>query len=213
MTSDREQHASIPKVSLMIVEDHLIMRDGLRMMLEAVGFKVVGEAGNDREALSVFGSCDPDIVLVDIRLGRGSDGIEITAALLKSDPKCKVVIFASDALEADLYRARKAGACGFLVKTLPREAIIRGILDAHQTGVCHPFQKSTAPSFEPLSEREIQVLIELKRGLTSAEIGRVLSLSEHTIKSHLKAIFSKLHAVDRTEAVAAGFQLGYLRIG
>ncbi len=196
----------------MIVEDHLIMRDGLRRMLEAVGFEIVGEAGDAAEAQVVFSSCTPDIILVDIRLGKGPDGIQVASSLLRADPTCKVVMFASDALEADLHRARKAGACGFLVKTLPRETIIQGILDAHHNGICHPFENSAVTPFEPLTEREIQVLVQLRRGMTSAEIGSVLSLSEHTIKSHLKAIFSKLHAADRTEAVAAGFQLGYLRV-
>lgn len=201
-----------PSVSLMIVEDHLVMRDGLRMMLEAVGFRIVGEAGNAAEADLVFVNCKPDIILVDIRLGDGPDGIQVACSLLRTDPKCKVVMFASDPLEADLHRARKAGACGFLVKTLPREDIIQGILDAHRHGVCRPYKDAAAIPFEPLTEREIQVLVQLRRGLTSAEIGSVLSLSEHTIKSHLKAIFAKLHAVDRTEAVAVGFQLGYLRV-
>lgn len=207
-----ESNPQNPSISLMIVEDHLVMRDGLRMMLEAVGFKVLGEAGDAGEAEVVFRTCDPDIVLVDIRLGSGPDGIHVASALLSADPHCKVVMFASDALEADIHRARKAGACGFLVKTLPRETIIQGILDAHRNGVCHPYENAADFTMEPLTEREIQVLEELRRGLTSAEIGSVLSLSEHTIKSHLKSIFSKLQAGDRTEAVAAGFQLGYLRV-
>lgn len=205
-------HPSNPPVSLMIVEDHLIMRDGLRMMLEAVGFKVVGEAGDAAEAEVVFRTCNADIILVDIRLGKGPDGIQVAAALLRADPSCKVVMFASDALEADLHRAREAGACGFLVKTMPRETIIQGILDAHRNGGCYPYENPVAIPLELLTERETQVLDVLRRGLTSAEIGRVLSLSEHTIKSHLKSIFAKLHAGDRTEAVAAGFQLGYLRV-
>jgi DNA-binding NarL/FixJ family response regulator len=196
----------------MLIEDHAVTRDGLRMMLEAVGFNVVGEAGDAAAASIRFTECNPDITLLDIRLGSGPDGIHVAAALRQIDPACKIIMFASDALEADLHRARKAGACGFLVKTQPRETIIQAILDAHHTGVCNPYDRDTAAPLEPLSEREIQVLDELRRGLTSAEIGRVLDLSEHTIKTHLKNIFTKLHAADRTEAVAAGFQLGYLRV-
>lgn len=210
--NSRQPLSSNPPVSLLIVEDHLVMRDGLRMMLEAVGFKVVGEAGDAAQAESVFQACKPDIILVDIRLGSGPDGIQVASTLLRMNPQCKVVMFASDALEADLHRARKAGACGFLVKTMPRETIIQAILDAHLNGICCPYERAADVPLEPLTEREIQVLDELRRGLTSYEIGRVLSLSEHTIKSHLKAIFAKLHAGDRTEAVAAGFQLGYLRV-
>ena len=201
-----------PAVSLMIIEDHAVMRDGLRMMLEAVGFNVVGEAGDAGAAAVCFMQCKPDITLLDIRLGIGPDGIHVAAALRLIDPTCKIIMFASDALEADIHRARKAGACGFLVKTLPRETIIQAILDAQRTGVCHPYDREMAFPLEPLTEREIQVLDELRRGLTSAEIGRVLDLSEHTIKTHLKNIFTKLHAADRAEAVAAGFQLGYLRV-
>jgi two-component system NarL family response regulator len=196
----------------MIVEDHAVTRDGLRMMLEAVGFHVVGEAGDAESAASGFKECKPDITLLDIRLGNGPDGIEVAAALREIDPGCKIVMFASDALEADIHRARKAGACGFLVKTLPREAIIQALLDVHLRGVCHPYDREAAARLEPLTDREMEVLEELRRGLTSAEIGRVLDLSEHTIKTHLKNIFTKLHAADRTEAVAAGFQLGYLRV-
>jgi len=201
-----------PAVSLMIIEDHAVTRDGLRMMLEAVGFKVVGEAGDADASAIVFKTCKPNITLVDIRLGNGPDGIDVAGMLRQIDPKCKIIMFASDALEADLHRARKAGACGFLVKTQPRDAIIQAILDAHRSGVCHPYDRAVATPHEPLTEREIDVLDELRRGLTSAEIGRVLDLSEHTIKTHLKNIFAKLHAADRTEAVAAGFQLGYLRV-
>lgn len=196
----------------MIIEDHPVTRDGLRMMLEAVGFNVVGEAG-DAEAASIgFTKCKPDITLLDIRLGSGPDGIQVAVALRQIDPTCKIIMFASDALEADLHRARSAGACGFLQKTHPRKMIIQAIRDAHQNAVCYPYDRESASPLEPLTEREIQVLEELRRGLTSAEIGQALNISEHTIKSHLKNIFSKLHAADRTEAVAAGFQLGYLRV-
>ena len=207
-----DSRAASPAVSLMIVEDHAVTRDGLRMMLEAVGFNVAGEAGDAETAAAVFKECDPDITLLDIRLGSGPNGIDVAAALREIDPKCKIVMFASDALEADIHRARKAGACGFLVKTLPRETIIQAILDAHRSGVCYPYDREATAALEPLTEREMDVLEELRRGLTSAEIGRVLDLSEHTIKTHLKNIFTKLHAADRTEAVAAGFQLGYLRV-
>jgi two-component system NarL family response regulator len=182
------------------------------MMLEAVGLNVVGEAADAETATIVFEKCKPDITLVDIRLGSGPDGIDVAVVLRLIDPECKVIMFASDALEADLHRAHKAGACGFLVKTQPRDAIIQAIRDAHRNGICHPYDRNTASPLEPLTEREIGVLEQLRRGLTSAEIGRVLDLSEHTIKTHLKNIFAKLHAADRTEAVAAGFQLGYLRV-
>jgi DNA-binding NarL/FixJ family response regulator len=182
------------------------------MMLEAVGFRVIGEAGDAVTAASRFKELKPDISLVDIRLGNGPDGIDVASELRAIDPNCKVIMFASDALEADIHRARKAGACGFLVKTLPREIIIRAIHDAHRSGVCQPYDKEPPISFEPLTEREMDVLVELRRGLTSSEIGCVLNMSEHTVKTHLKAIFGKLHAADRTEAVAAGFQLGYLRV-
>jgi len=210
--TDSQPIPTTSAVSLMIVEDHSVTRDGLRMMLESVGLRVVGEAADAETAAIVFEKCKPDITLLDIRLGSGPDGIDVAVALRQIDPKCKIIMFASDALEADLHRARKAGACGFLLKTQPREAIIQAIRDAHQNGVCHPYDRITASPLEPLTEREIDVLEELRRGLTSAEIGRVLDLSEHTIKTHLKNIFAKLHAADRTEAVAAGFQLGYLRV-
>ena len=210
MTSTHQTDSST--VSIMIVEDHAVTREGLRMMLEAVGFRVVGEAGDAEEAAMRFKELKPDISLVDIRLGPGSDGIYVAAELHKLDPASKLIMFASDALEADIHRARKAGACGFLVKTLPRETIIRAILDAYHKGVCQPYERDASNCFEPLTERETQVLVELRRGLTSSDIGSVLDMSEHTVKTHLKAIFSKLHAADRTEAVAAGFQLGYLRV-
>lgn len=205
-------HENNPKVKVLIVEDHAVTRDGLRMMLEAVGLQVVGEAGDAEQAQNAFVACQPDIVLLDIRLGSGPDGIQVAATLRQIDGNAKLIMFASDALEADIHRARTAGACGFLVKTLPRETIIQAILDAHQTGVCHSYYNADMHERGPLTEREQEVLEELRRGLTSADIGRVLGLSEHTIKSHLKGIFAKLHAADRTEAVATGFQLGYLRV-
>ncbi len=204
--------SNMPAISLMIVEDHAVTREGLRMMLEAVGFTVVGEAADADEAPAVFATCKPAIALVDVRLGPGPDGIQVAAALREIDPQARIIMFASDALEADLHRARKAGACGFLVKTLSRESIIQAILDAYRKGVCSPYECVDELPLEPLSEREMQVLDELRRGLTSHEIGIAIDLSEHTVKTHLKSIFSKLHAGDRTEAVAAGFQLGYLRV-
>lgn len=210
MNPTREADSSA--VSILIVEDHAVTREGLRMMLEAVGFQVVGEAADAETAAKRFRDLKPDITLVDIRLGAGPDGIDVAEQLHHIDPACKLIMFASDALEADIHRARKAGACGFLVKTLPRETIIRAILDVYQNGVCQPYEREASNHFEPLTERETQVLVELRRGLTSSEIGSILELSEHTVKTHLKAIFSKLHAADRTEAVAAGFQLGYLRV-
>jgi DNA-binding NarL/FixJ family response regulator len=197
---------------VLLIEDHAVMRDGLRMMLEAVGIRVVGEAADAAHALAAYASCHPDIVLLDIRLGAGPDGIDVAASLKNAYPACKIIMFASDALEADIHRAREAGACGFLVKTMDRVDIIRAIHAAHEKGVCQPYDHQAHGPHEPLSEREREVLDLLRGGLTSAEIGRVLHLSEHTIKSHLKSMFAKLHAADRTEAVATGYQLGYLRV-
>ena len=203
---------SLPPVSVLLIEDHAVTRDGLRMMLEAVGIRVVGEAADADHALAAYATCLPDIVLLDIRLGAGPDGIAVAAALKKAHPGCKIIMFASDALEADIHRAREAGACGFLIKTMERADIISAIHAAHENGVCQPYDQPVSGPHEPLSEREREVLDLLRSGLTSAEIGKVLHLSEHTIKSHLKAIFAKFHAADRTEAVATGYQLGYLRV-
>ncbi|HPA18280.1 MAG TPA: response regulator transcription factor [Verrucomicrobiae bacterium] len=203
-------------IRVFVVDDHEVVRSGIVSMFDSNDqIRVVGQAGNARDALRLYRSLRPDITLMDIRLP-GDDGFATLNGIRSSDPTARVIILATDAFEADILFARKAGACGYLTKTIGRKKLLSEILQAFTTGTCSPFAPSQdhaapAPASPPLTERELDVLRHMRRGLNNADIGKALDISEHTVKSHVASILKNLHAASRAEAVAIGFDLGLLR--
>ncbi|WP_413115361.1 response regulator [Streptomyces sp. CY1] len=203
-------------IRVLLADDHPVVREGLSAMLEsAEGITVVGQAGSGEEAVVQAVALRPDITLLDLRMG-GMDGVEATGQILRQVPGCKVVIVTTYEDDSDILRAVEAGAAGYLLKGSSRQELI----DAVQTAargetVLTPslagklFRPRTVePS--PLSGREREVLRLVGRGLTNAEIGTELFVSEATVKTHLLRSYRKLGVSDRTAAVMTAMERGFL---
>ncbi|RSN25376.1 DNA-binding response regulator [Streptomyces sp. WAC 05977] len=204
-------------ITIMLVDDHPVVREGLRGMLEAEpDLSVVGEAGSGDEAVALSRVKQPDVILMDLRMP-GLDGVGATRKILADRPGQRVVVLTTYETDADILRAVEAGASGYLLKDASR-AELAGAIRAASRGetVLAPsvagklVNRVRNPTTSPLSAREIEVLRLVARGSTNAEIGRALHISEATVKTHLLRVFGKLDVSDRTAAVTTAMRLGLL---
>lgn len=194
--------------SVLLVDDHPVVRSGLRAVLSAdPSVHVVGEAGTGEEAVALARELEPAVVLCDLRLGAGMSGIDTTRALRDLDPAPAVLILTTFDRDAELLGAISAGATGYLLKDVPPEDIVAGILDAAAgRTVLAPelaarvLQGMRTP-LPRLTEREVEVLRLLATGVTNREIARELFVTEATVKSHLVHVFTKLGVDSRSRAV------------
>ena len=207
------------RVGVLIVDDHPVVRTGLRGMLEGrPEFVVLGEAENGEEAVEMAGRLAPDVVLMDLRMP-GIDGVEATARIRKALPRINVLVLTTSDSGADILRAVEAGATGYVLKDAPREELY-GAIRAAALGkpllapdvAAHLVERVRWPSEEGLSGREVEVLELVARGKSNREIAGALWISEATVKSHLLHVYDKLGAADRASAVAAAMQRGILRL-
>jgi DNA-binding NarL/FixJ family response regulator len=211
---------------LLIVDDQRIARTGLHSMLDAYDdIDVVGEAEHGLAGVSMVHELKPDVVLMDIRMPV-MDGIEATRRLKASREAPHVIVLTTFDADDLVYDALRAGAAGFLLKdadadeivTAIREAVAgRAVLDPAVTRrIVEQFIQSHHVTAEPpadLSSREIEVLQQIARGSTNAEIAESLYLSEATVKSHVHSILSKCHLRDRTQAIILAYETGLVRPG
>ena len=206
------------RVGVLIVDDHPVVRTGLRGMLEGrPEFVVLGEAENGEEAVEMAGRLAPDVVLMDLRMP-GIDGVEATARIRKALPRINVLVLTTSDSGADILRAVEAGATGYVLKDAPREEIYGAIRAAAEGKpllapdvAAHLVERVRWPSEEGLSGREVEVLELVAQGKGNKEIARTLWISEATVKSHLLHVYDKLGAADRASAVAAAMRRGILR--
>jgi DNA-binding NarL/FixJ family response regulator len=207
----------LPAVTVLIADDHPVVREGLRGMLAPEpGITVVGEAGSGDEAVAMARLHRPDVVLMDLRMPAG-DGVVATAGILATAPGTRVVVLTTYETDADIVRAVEAGATGYLLKDTPRPDLVSAIRAAARgetvlgpTVAGRLVSHLRRPACEPLSARETEVLTLVARGQTNAEIGRALYISEATVKTHLLRAFGKLGVSDRTAAVTTAIELGML---
>lgn len=198
----------------MIVDDHPVVRDGLRGMFDQVAdIEVVAEASDGFEALAMARRTRPDVVLMDLRMP-GLDGLGAIQRLRADHPQIKVIVLTTYDTDADVTRAMAAGVAGYLLKDTPREELHRAVRTAAAGGavlapsVAHALiHRPPAP--EP-SPRELQVLRLVARGSANKEIARALLISETTVKTHLKHVFAKLGVDSRAAAVAVALERGLI---
>jgi DNA-binding NarL/FixJ family response regulator len=201
-------------IRLLLVDDHPVVRIGLRGMLEAADdFEIVGEAGSGEEALALAISLRPDVVLMDLRMPGGMDGAAATGRIVDRLPGTHVLILTTYDTDTDILRAVEAGATGYLLKDTPIDTLIGAVRAAARGETVLAARLATrrkTPPAEQLTPRELGVLGLVARGLSNAEIGRELFIGEATVKTHLLRVFGKLGVNDRTAAVTAALSRGVL---
>jgi DNA-binding NarL/FixJ family response regulator len=209
-------------IRVLIVDDHPVVRDGLRGVVDGEpGMVVVGEAGTGAEALARVAGAEAggggvDVVLMDLRMPQ-MGGVEAITELRRTAPAVRVLVLTTFDTDRDVLPAIEAGATGYLLKDTPRAELVRAVRAAHRgEAVLSPavagrlMGQVRGPGPELLSARELEVLTLVAAGSTNREAAQRLFISEATVKTHLLHIYAKLEVRDRASAVAAGYQRGLL---
>ena len=201
------------KIKVMIVDDHGIVRQGLRTYLDLIeDITIIAEAENGLDALEKVKQFNPDIVLMDLVMPE-MDGIEATQKICGSYPGVKVIVLTSFTEDEQVFSAIKAGAVGYLLKDISPPDLAKAIQAVHsgETHLHPEITKKLMNQFvspksdieitpDELTPREMEVLQLIAQGLSNKELANKLTISEKTVKTHLSSIFSKLHLSDRTQA-------------
>jgi DNA-binding NarL/FixJ family response regulator len=214
-------------ISVLIVDDQDLVREGLRMLLEAEpDMSVAGEAGDGNQALAQARRLDPDVILMDVRMPE-MNGIEATTRLVQGGSRARILMLTTFNLDEYVYHALKAGASGFLLKDATREQLT-GAVRAAAAGetllapaitrrliedFCHGPAPGAAVIAGRLSERELGVVRLVAQGLSNIEIAGKLYLSEATVKSHIARILAKLGLRDRVQVAVFAYENGIVRPG
>jgi len=203
-------------IRILIADDHTVVREGLVSLVKRKpDMVVVAEATNGREAVDLWKQHKPDIALLDLRMPE-LDGVGAIKEIRELNPNAHIVVLTTFDGDEDIYRAIKAGAKGYLLKDSAREALMECIRRVHAGETCIPAtlaaKLADRVSGEALSAREIEVLQRIAAGKSNKEIGAELFISEGTVKTHVKSIFSKLDVVSRTEAVATATRRGLIQL-
>ncbi|SCG42603.1 response regulator [Micromonospora humi] len=223
--------AAAPRpVRVLLADDQPLLRTGFRMVLGVEDdLDIVGEAGDGVEAVELARRLLPDVVLMDIRMPR-MDGVAATRAIVDARLPVRVLVLTTFELDEYVVGALRAGASGFLAKDVPAEdlvtairtvaageavvapRILRRLLDRFADVLPDP-AAVPPPVLDPLTEREREVLVQVARGLSNAEIARALSVSETTVKTHVGHMLTKLRLRDRVQAVVLAYETGLVRPG
>ncbi|WP_243844351.1 response regulator transcription factor [Salinibacterium sp. ZJ454] len=209
---------------VLVVDDQELVRGGFRLILERHGFDVVGEAGDGVEAVQLAGVHHPDVVLMDIRMPR-LDGIEATAQLMAGpDPRPRVLALTTFDLDEYVYRAVRAGASGFLLKDVSPADLVHAVtvVARGDTLLASAVTRRLLEQFSPrvvsaaasaLSDREAEVARLVARGLSNADVGRQLFLSEATVKTYVSRLLAKLELRDRVQLAVFAYESGLVQVG
>lgn len=204
------------RISLLLVDDHLVVRVGLRSLLETQpDISVVAEAASGATAMEAFTRHQPDVTLMDLRMP-GSGGVETTALIRQKFPKARILVLTTYDNDEDIYRAMEAGAAGYLLKNTDGASLLAAIRAVYAGTYRLPedlaarfAQRQAAPGLSP---RELEVLQHIVRGQSNKEIASELGLTENTVKNHVKTILEKLGVADRTQATTTALQRGLARL-
>src|ERR1044071_1959823 len=204
------------RIRILIADDHSVVREGLVSLVKRKpDMTVVAEASNGREAVDLWKEHRPDVTLLDLRMPE-LEGVGAIKEIRAVDEKARIIMLTTFDGDEDIYRAIQAGAKGYLLKDVPREALMDCIRRVHAGETCVPVDLAAKLAQrvggETLSEREIEVLKLMAQGKSNKEIGSALFISEGTVKSHLKRIFHKLGVISRTEAVASATRRGLIQL-
>lgn len=198
-----------PAISVLIVDDHPVVRRGLRVLLEVQdGIEVAGEAGDGATALALAAEHAPDVILLDLKLP-GMDGIAVLDELRARDSAARVLVLTSATEPASASLAVRSGAAGVLYKDVDPDALVRAIRSVHDghlllapeaAGSLVRSAGAAVAGIDALTSREREVLAELAKGRSNREIARALGVAEKTVKAHVSSVLAKLGVQDRTQA-------------
>ena len=223
--TEKNARLAASNVRVLLVDDHAIVRKGIRALLSEVdGFEVVGEAENGQEAVLAAEETQPDVILMDL-LMPGMDGIEATHQIAGRQPKARILVLTSFAADNKVFPAIKAGASGYLLKDSSPDELVRAIRQVHRgepslhptiarkllQEIARPAEREPAP--EALTPRELMVLGLIARGLSNQEIADQISVSEPTVRAHVSRILGKLHLASRTQAALYAVREGLADTG
>ncbi|MDE1155961.1 MAG: response regulator transcription factor [Acidobacteriaceae bacterium] len=201
------------ELSVLIVDDHPMVREGLAGILKRSGITVAGLGATAQQAVDLFRAKRPDVVLMDLRLPDGS-GVEALRMIRAIDPQARVVMLTSSQADAAIYSAMSSGASGYLLKGIDGATLvqqIRHVVEGGRAMAPEAVEKLTGYLSErKLSERELEVLRLVAQGNSNKEIAKRLFVTEDAIKLHVRNTMTKLHASDRTQAVVIALQRGLL---
>lgn len=207
-------------ISILIVDDHEVVRNGIRAYLETLPkFNVVGEAASGEEAIKMAGELIPDVVLMDLVMP-GMDGIETTREVKKISPRTQIVVLTSYHEDEQIFPALKAGAISYVLKDMKMDKLAEAIQSAiHGEVTLHPLvatrvlrnlrgESQDESFYAELTDRELEVLKFIANGLSNSQIAEQLVISTNTVKGHVSNILSKLHLADRTQVAVYAWQKG-----
>jgi DNA-binding NarL/FixJ family response regulator len=212
---NRNGKTSKKLVQVLVADDHVTVREGLTAIIGRQNdMSIVGDAANGQQAVELWTKHRPDITLLDLRMPL-MDGVTATEDIRRQDPSAKIIILTTYDTDNEILRAIRAGAKAYLLKDSQREDLLDCIRRVHRGETfitpCLIEKLAAGLSSQPLTSRELDVLTSLAQGLSNKEIGARLCITETTVKSHLRAIFSKLDVLSRTEAIAAASQRGLIQ--
>jgi NarL family two-component system response regulator LiaR len=207
-------------ISILIVDDHEVVRNGIRAYLETLPkFNVVGEAASGEDAIKMAGELIPDVVLMDLVMP-GMDGIETTREVKKISPRTQIVVLTSYHEDEQIFPALKAGAISYVLKDMKMDKLADAIQSAiHGEVTLHPLvatrvlrnlrgESQDESFYAELTDRELEVLKFIANGLSNSQIAEQLVISTNTVKGHVSNILSKLHLADRTQVAVYAWQKG-----
>lgn len=207
---------AVEQINIMIVDDHPVVRQGLRAMFSSEpDIRVQGMAASAREAMHLIEREQPDVVLMDLRMPE-MEGIEAINALRRISPSIKILVLTNYGSDEYIIRATQAGAMGYLLKNTPQEEIVKAVRAVYNDERYVPKDIAKrlfeAIGRKELSPRELEVLVLVARGCTNKDVAQKLFISDKTVRNHVTSCLLKLQAKDRTEAVTRAIERGLIRL-
>lgn len=203
-----------PPISVLLVDDHVLLREGVRAVISTQSdMRIVGEAGSGAEGISEYARLRPDVVLMDLQL-MDMSGVDAIAAIRSESPDARIIVLTTYSGDGRALKALRAGAMGYLLKASLRNELLDAVRSVHHGGKHLDASVATAIALhvldDALSEREASVLSLAASGNSNKQIAARLDISEETVKGHMKIVFSKLGAADRTHAVTIAAKRGLI---
>lgn len=215
-THSHDMQPATSPISILVVDDHALLREGVRAMLATqMDMQIIGEADNGRLAIAEYDRLRPDIVLMDLQMADMS-GLDAIAQIRARHPGARIIVLTTYSGDGRAIKALRAGAMGYLLKASLRKQLLDAIRSVHLGGKHLDATVATAIALhvleDPLTEREIAVLSLAAWGNSNKLVAARLNITEETVKGHMKSIFSKLDATDRTHAVTLAIKRGLIEL-